>query len=696
MKVFSINNHTATQTTEFESIRDIQPCLLPTFTDKSAYRAWCKKSTTSHYFLSTYGATPSNLRIAAHAPASTMSGLIVDYDVDTNDYTIEQILTPSPEGLRPRYASKTYSGGWRLYYEFEAPIAVQTKEVHTKFLQRLRRELRLNKLLPALDENAYASLTTYYEIGIELEQTSEDIIPSTRIIQWLEDASQIGKWSELNGGVEIPFELLRERGEKLHPGGWFGGWKSFELGARGTRFWDGGDAHSVIVRETGFQCFTGDKGFVFWDEVFGHDFVNSYRQSQLGKAIEGIYFDGKLYWVKLGDSWKGLARSDIEMRLTQRGLSAKRKDGKLSDGQLALLTIQDRQNIAQTFPFLFCKSDTKTINGELWLNTSKVKLTQPANGPVSWGENFPWISQYLDTLFDPTEQLDYFLSWLAHAYQGAYKGELSRGLALIVSGAAGAGKTFLSNALIGKFMGGREDASNFLVGGDRFNGNLFAAPVWTVDDAVSPSDTRAHASFSQLVKQVTANDRLHYRPMHRQGCTHEWVGRTVITMNDDPESLRLIPETDINILDKIMILKAICPKVDHFPSDKELAKEFPYFAAYLRDYKAPEHCAGTKRFGVRPYHNESIITSARSASAAGNFDEVLSIFRASLTEPKWEGTSTELFSLWANDAALEPFTKKDFPTVGILGRRLAALEKQNTPYVKCRIKRGYRLWTIKK
>jgi len=132
-----------------------------------------------------------------------------------------------------------------------------------------------------------------------------------------------------------------------------------------------------------------------------------------------------------------------------------------------------------------------------------------------------------------------------------------------------------------------------------------------------------------------------------------WQGRIIVTLNFDPESLRMIPNTDASILEKLFLLKAGDRKVQ-FKSQPEMEKllvvELPWLLRWLLDWTPPAHCyeGADVRFGLAPYAEPSILRAANLSTGKTVFIEILSRWlKDYFTEVKpsathWEGTATDL------------------------------------------------------
>jgi hypothetical protein len=664
----------------------------PQFATKDEFRLWCNNPQTAHAFLSCVQGVQPALRVSEANPPTRITGLILDYDAHPGADAAAMVLTNAPSDFRPAYVCRTFSGHARVIYRFEEPMPLFNLDFAREFLKRVGRELKLRKLLPGFENEALADLAKHYELGTHWTPVGDGaaVIPTANLLVWLTEVSRKYKWDKVD--TVVPIEFVREEAEKRFPGGWPGGWDLFAVGARGPRFWDASasDPTAVIVRESGCQFFSDGGGWMSWEAIFGGDFIRRWTSDRIGNAIKDLWFDSKYYWRKtpLGD-WQNVTKEDIRLDLfTHRRLSSKSpKAGCPSEIDEALYDIQTTHHVRKAMPFLFRPDGPYTYNGKRYLNTSTVRPIPPVDHSVEWGEGFPWLAQFLLTLFEPDDQLDYFMAWLKHFYLGAYSQDPARGLALFIAGPVGAGKTVLNKAIIGQLMGGRQDAGAYLTGSDKFNDALFSAAVWNVDDEIAPDDKKRPV-YTQILKKIIANDSFTYRPMHVSGEDMEWVGRPVLTLNDDPESLQLLPETERNILDKIMLLRSKSPEVDYWPSDAEIAAELPFFAAFLRDWTPPPETVpppNKKRFGVNSYKHPDLLLAANATNATSSFEELLELWRTEWFAPGgagesqlyWEGTPTALSQDVSRNDTLANILDRNFSSVTALGTHLTKLVRRH-------------------
>lgn len=704
MIFFSLPNLTAKQATRipWDGCPDVVPLK---FASKDDYRAWCKDHRTDHHFLSFVEGEIPGVRVSAGNPPRWIHGLIGEFDAKLPENWAIRVAEQSPAGLRPVYGCRTFSGHGRLFWPFEKPIGWANERLHSEICRIAFVELKAKRLLAGFEEKESAAWSEYFELGHDwVAIPGAQPIPTITTESWLFHVTNKFDWSR--EGKSVPIAKLREEGERRFPGRWPGGWDKFDLGARGIRFWDpNADAAAVLVRETGCVCFTGDKPFVPWTDIFGADFVRCTSDGIIGEAITGIYYvaSSSKYWRKVDvGGWQPWSKEDIRLRLAARGLSATPARGEqLSEVDRALITIQDLRTIDGSFPALFRPEEIVTINGLRLLNTSRVQLIKPDPEPNFGGDNFPWIKKFLQQLF--RKQLPYYTHWLAHFYRSALAGRPVRGLSLFIAGPTGFGKTFLNNAIHKQIFGAAGEATPFLTHKDQFNANLFACPIWTVDDAIASTNESDRNCFSQVVKAITANDEFTMRGMYREGIKVPWLGRLIVTMNDDPESLQMLPSTEINLLDKIMLLRAHMTDLDPFPSDEEVAAELPHLCAWLRDMPLDPAIWIKGRFGIKAYHDPDLLQAAEDSQATTSAKELIAQWAqvyfgpegAGANATEWQGNPTNLISEFSRSEATRELAAKLMPTAVQAGKFLNKLINRGEPWLAYHRTANERTYVIK-
>jgi hypothetical protein len=649
-------------------------------------------------------------------PAVFLHWLVADYDGQIDQHMRDTVLERCGD-FKPQYICRTFSGGARLLWKLEKPFPLHKNDLTAKLLRHVKKRLKLAKILVGLDADAFEDPAKYYEAGTDWVHLSDDVIPAPFMMQWAVESTHNYAWKKL--GPSIPMELVAAEVEKQYPGQWQG---EFEVGVRGIRFWDtsADNETAAVIRESGMQCFTGGQAFVPWSAILGGKFVRQFQADQIGGSISEVYFDGRDYWVQLSNGkWQSKNKSDMALFLkVKRSLSTAVPRGlSISEVDQALSQIQDEQAIECAAPLIHRPKGIVYVNGFRVLNTSTVSVMQPAEGGagspstlgrancpsepsstvnflLSTSHSFPWLASYFSTLFDPTEQLDYFLAWLRRWYASALDGKMLPGQASFFAGVPNTGKTLLSTLILSRTFGGHIDASSFLSGEDGFNSHLFNSAVWAVDDVVPLTDNKSHLKFSALIKKMAANRTFSVREKYRVDKLIEWNGRVVVTCNTDPESIRILPDVDLSNRDKINLFRVADRDTFTFPKDVAdiIQAELPFFLRWLLDWSPPDHVLGDSRYGVQTYCEASLFEAARHSSSAYSFLEVLLKFFEGMAYDTWTGSATDLLTAMNNDQdGLANIVNKYTPDK--VGRELSKLASQNYPLSQRRTGTR-RIWTI--
>jgi len=101
----------------------------------------------------------------------------------------------------------------------------------------------------------------------------------------------------------------------------------------------------------------------------------------------------------------------------------------------------------------------------------------------------------------------------------------------------------------------------------------------------------------------------------------------MVTLNADATSVRMIPNVDASLEDKIIVLKFADQKMT-FPADVEavIAQELPFFLRWLVDWEMPAHIVGENRFGIKAFIHEDIRAAAIHSGEAGDVLEIIELW----------------------------------------------------------------------
>jgi hypothetical protein len=184
-----------------------------------------------------------------------------------------------------------------------------------------------------------------------------------------------------------------------------------------------------------------------------------------------------------------------------------------------------------------------------------------------------------------------------------------------------------------------------------FNKSLSEVPIWTIDDSVSATNFADHRKFVEMLKRLVANPRIQVEAKYADRTDINWYGRAIITLNEDANSLSMIPTLESSNRDKLMAFKISENSVrDFLPNEQQealIARELPHFARWLLDYDTNIAVLGSARYGIRSYFHPMVENSARDSSARQGATELLDIFlnyyaESNPTDEYWTGTTTQL------------------------------------------------------
>ena len=666
---------------------------------KDGFLKWTVRPETAGCHYSAFEGLNPHARVSKDNPPCKVWGLALDYDNNVSDEVFNSVKKRALVDHEPNFIHRSQSGNVRAVWLFETPVYCYSPEITKNFQTRIVKELQARRLFPGLDK-CYTDPLHYYEIGDTSEEWTAirpEPLSRTFLFYVLAEVSKKANWGLQPGSVKIPMAEVEAEAEKQYPGRWEA---QYELGAQGVRFWDqtADNPRAAILRETGVQCFTGPKPFVTWREIFGRSFVQQFQSGTVGKIVSDCYFDGRNYWRKIGKDWRYYSRQDTQLWLAAQGLAVQKPDEEpLSECDNALLTIQTNKRVRAAVPLVHTPDGEHWIGQDRVLNTSTTKSCQPCpDEGVKWGQGFPFLSDYFDSLFKDDEQDTIFKAWLQRFYLGCFYQKPNAGQALLIGGPTGKGKTLLNTCVIGGLAGRHTDASSFLTGSNgKWGNSLLESAHWAIDDTTPNADESSYRKYSALLKKMTANREFLYDEKFIPTYMVPWMGRICITFNLDPESTRVIPDPEQSLLDKIILLKTD-DEPFKFPTDagEEVKKELPNFARWLLEWNPPPETKGESRYGVKCYHHAELIQAAKHSTRSAGFAEILEEFLQDWNEPVFEGTATRLLRHIMEDDSLKSLVSR--MTADSVGRNLSKLASSDwgVRMENRRENQRGRVWTI--
>lgn len=670
---------------------------LPDFESKAKFRQWIAFPTTKYLlYCGSEGVDPSQ-RVTSQNPPMYLHSVTADWDAKLSDDEYTEVMKRMIDLQYPcTRVSRSFSGGVHATWEFEKPIMLHGSKATKRLLQRISAELELDKLCRGFDKPAFSNPHTYYNLGIDWKKVSDIKLPASTLHYWQYETSRA---EDFDGrGTTIPLDLVFEEVKKQFPNLWTG---AFQEGSRGIWFWGPGansdwNPTACIVRAEGMQCFSADKPFYTWAEILGSRFVSQFEIGRIGQCIERYWYDGKNYHIEQeSGNFITAAKEEAFLDLQARHeLSNQRMRGEvLSEANKALHQVQTVKRVESAVPYVYNKNVIVNFEGKRYFNTSRITPLAPNDKSKKWGEDFPFIAEWAEGMFGK-EQLPWEQSWLAYAYQSFLNGTPKKGHCHIMVGPSNCGKTMWNTKLLATIFGGHIKCSEYLVGKTEFNDHLFENGLWTVDDEAGASG-ESHVKFSSKIKEFVANDTFVVNAKFKKSGRVSWCGRLSITCNNDPMSMRMLPDLDMSTRDKLMVFN--CEKFSGFYEGwlDVMLKELPYFCAWLRDYKIPDDHKDF-RFGVKAYLSPVIEALSHADGRYSHIVELLEIFRDSQLEKgeEWVGTCSELLKHLSKVTGVEILLRDVNPKK--LGWGLKHMVSKGLPWLKRDDKKGVYRWIIKR
>lgn len=263
------------------------------------------------------------------------------------------------------------------------------------------------------------------------------------------------------------------------------------------------------------------------------------------------------------------------------------------------------------------------------------------------------LLNFLQGMFTARDQLEAFYGWLQTAVRTLREdkpGEWSPGQALVLLGGTGVGKTALQGIIDLLLTERAADPTKYYIGDTPFNSDLGEAEHWKISDPTW-SDYRQKQKFAKSFKNDVANTVCALHPKGRQQIHLPIFKRISISLNEDEESLSVLPLMDPSYLEKLLLLN--CFASEHTPNAKiwkhwikQVKAEVPAFLYFLlHRFQIPDHLIDG-RYGVR-YKNAPLENRMSTASQEEK-DEVVDdiILRTVLaTRTEYSGTSSQIHSL---------------------------------------------------
>lgn len=427
-----------------------------------------------------------------------------------------------------------------------------------------------------------------------------------------------------------------------------------------------------------------------------------------GEVSEEQYYrspDGAFWWKNKRGEWIGRPQSDFKLKLKAEGKCTTVMDGeKMSELERDFLLVSAENGVDYAGLISGWKPGYYERDGTRYLISREIPALTPNEDWQDALEDFPNILHLIysvfdgaDEHFDPPEiaQSTLFLAWWRHAFRNLRNRSDDtglRGLALVLAGDAGCGKTLMKEFIRISFGGKEAQPYRWFTGQEQFNGNLMQSPLWTVDDEQADTGIKARNHFGAKLKLCVANAGVPFRAMHRDELTLYPFRRIVVCVNREPERLMVLPPLEGDVKDKMLIFKCytndICTGLrtksgaEKAAFFQQIVKELPHFLHWLcNDWEPPEGIEIAGRFGVPDYCHAEIGRELFTLSPNQRLWDLIRKYVDHVSpmgmRPVWSGGAKKLHSGMTGENS--PLSKKDIeqvPAWNWLGQKMKQLQKQ--------------------
>jgi energy-coupling factor transporter ATP-binding protein EcfA2 len=410
-----------------------------------------------------------------------------------------------------------------------------------------------------------------------------------------------------------------------------------------------------------------------------------------------IFYDnrGGSYWWKLNqDRYLSLSSGDVKNHLKRKGMHTDLKDDfGLSDGDRVLSTAQIERHVDYAGPLAGHKAGFfEAPGGVRVLVTQSCRPAQPGKATKC-----PRWEKFLGELIGHTApQLEIFLGWMKSAHASLCECDFRPGQFLVLAGPPNCGKSFLQH-LITQVLGGRHAKPyRYMTGNTQFNYDLAGAEHLIIADDVASFDIRTRRAFGEQIKDFVVNAEMSIHQKGRDAKTLPTFRRMTASVNDQPESLMILPPLNESLMDKITLL--LCEPAALAEDRKEnhaaFMAELSAFVAFLKRWTLPKNLR-EKRCGVVAYHHPNLLEILNEASPEHRLDALI-LQAIEFKEPvaEWRGTAEQLESeLRGSRFAFA--ADKIFNFSSAAGTYLSRLRLKSPERYESRKVRGQTLWIIK-
>lgn len=439
----------------------------------------------------------------------------------------------------------------------------------------------------------------------------------------------------------------------------------------------------------------------------------------LGDALPPFdaYYDpnggGKCFLVKNSrGSFIAVSGADTRRLLKGDGHSHKTAVGETVSPLDAMMNaIQKTKDVEYAGPLAGHPVGSYDVEGKRVLVTSAAKHIQPVPGPwdtleaLLRGMLIPDPDADVDSVGE--SQLCIFYSWLKVAVLSLRANKRRPGQVLVIAGPPACGKSLVQN-LITKLFGGRSAKPyQYLSGATQFNSELFHAEHLMIEDEAASFELRVRRALGANLKGLVVNSSQRCHPKGREALTLYPIWRATVTLNDEAESLMVLPPLDESLQDKLTLFRAYRKEMPMPTSTLEewaefsdrLTADLPGFLHYLiHQWQIPTDMIDS-RYGVKHFHHPELLAMMNVLSPETKLLELIDVKLFTVLPGQsceaWEGRSAELETMLTGPNSTVSYeARKLLIFNSACGQYLGRLKLQHPDRISSSVLHGYTYWLI--
>lgn len=268
-----------------------------------------------------------------------------------------------------------------------------------------------------------------------------------------------------------------------------------------------------------------------------------------------------------------------------------------------------------------------TLGSEQVLVKTGPRLVDPVAG--EWAI----VRELIEGKLGPN-QTPYFHGWMKTALEALFAGpgNFRPGQCCIFAGPRDSGKSRLQHQLITGLLGGRSaDPGPYLFARTDFNSELAGSEHLLMEDPASSTKKADRIFFGEQLKGFVVNDtqRLHLKG--RDALVVSAFHRLTISINDDPDKIRVLPLLTPDLKDKVHLFSVSSAPLPMPTSTlderrafrEQIGRELPAYAYWLLNEFSIPAAIRSDRFGVRGWCHPSLALDLFDSTPAAHLLEIL-------------------------------------------------------------------------